>query len=64
MLDNFETNLKPQAEPVAAGGQPVWACQDPAWDRCLAALAKDLVGIAFAGADHLPATARGVGGAR
>ncbi len=44
VLDNFETNLKPQAEPSAVAGQPVWACQDPAWDHCLAALAEELVG--------------------
>lgn len=44
VLDNFETNLKPQAEPVAVAGQSVWACQDPAWDLCLSALAKELIG--------------------
>ena len=44
VLDNFETNLKPQAEPSSVVGQPVWACQDPAWDRCLAALAQELAG--------------------
>lgn len=44
VLDNFETNLKPQAEPSSVAGQPVWACQDPAWDGCLKALANDLVG--------------------
>lgn len=44
VLDNFETNLKPQAETGTAGGQSLRACQDPAWDRCLAALAKELVG--------------------
>ncbi len=44
VLDNFETNLKPQAEPSPVAGRPVWACQDPAWDRCLAALATELVG--------------------
>jgi hypothetical protein len=42
VLDNFETNLKPQAEPGA--GEPVWACQDPAWDRCLSLLATELAG--------------------
>lgn len=44
VLDNFETNLKPQAEPSSVAGQPVWACQDPAWDDCLKALANELVG--------------------
>jgi tetratricopeptide (TPR) repeat protein len=44
VLDNFETNLKLQAEPNAAAGEPVWACQDPAWDRCLALLADELAG--------------------
>ena len=44
VLDNFETNLKPQAEPSSVAGQPVWACQDPAWDRSLAALAQELAG--------------------
>lgn len=45
VLDNFENNLKPQAEPSPAGiGEPVWACQDPAWDRCLNKLATELVG--------------------
>ena len=44
MLDNFETNLKPLAEPPTAAGQSVWACQDPAWDRCLASLAQELAG--------------------
>ncbi len=43
VLDNFETNLKPQAEPGTAA-EPLWACQDPAWDRCLTQLATDLVG--------------------
>ena len=43
VLDNFETNLKPQAEPGNTT-EPLWACQDPAWDRCLARLATDLVG--------------------
>jgi hypothetical protein len=45
VLDNFETNLKPQPEPASPGsGDPVWACQDPAWDRCLARLAAELPG--------------------
>jgi tetratricopeptide (TPR) repeat protein len=43
VLDNFETNLKPQAEPGEVE-DPVWACQDPAWNRCLAELAAGLVG--------------------
>jgi hypothetical protein len=43
VLDNFETNLKPQAEPGTAA-EPLWACQDPAWDRCLTQLAAELVG--------------------
>ena len=42
VLDNFETNLKPQAEPGTTA-EPLWACQDPAWDRCLARLAEELV---------------------
>lgn len=44
VLDNFETNLKPTAEPAAVAGQSVWACQDPAWDECLHLLASELVG--------------------
>lgn len=44
VLDNFEGNLKLQAEPMSAAGEPVWTCRDPAWDRCLRALATDLVG--------------------
>lgn len=44
VLDNFEANLKPRPEPAAVAGQPVWACQDPAWDHCLAALARELGG--------------------
>lgn len=44
VLDNFETNLKPQPEANAAPGQPVWACQDPAWDHCLKLLVTELVG--------------------
>jgi tetratricopeptide (TPR) repeat protein len=44
VLDNFESNLKPRPEPVAVSGQPVWACQDPAWDHCIAALANELIG--------------------
>lgn len=46
VIDNFETNLKPQPEPDSTGdaGKPLWACQDPAWDRCLALLAAELVG--------------------
>lgn len=44
VLDNFESNLKPQAESSSVVGQPVWACQDPAWDECLKALSGELVG--------------------
>jgi hypothetical protein len=44
VLDNFETNLKPQAEPNGVAGEPLWVCQDPAWDRCLALLADELAG--------------------
>ncbi len=44
VLDNFETNLKPQPEPSSVAAQPVWACQDPAWDECLALLAQELAG--------------------
>ncbi len=44
MLDNFETNLKPRSELGADPTNPAWACQDPAWDRCLQALASGLVG--------------------
>lgn len=44
VLDNFETQLKPQAEPAVNGGSAAWACQDPAWDQCLAALAEGLAG--------------------
>src|SRR5262249_51114359 len=43
VLDNFETNLKPQAEP-GTDAEPLWACQDPVWDRCLTQLAAKLVG--------------------
>jgi hypothetical protein len=38
VLDNFETNLKPQADHAAA------SCQDPDWERCLAAMAVELTG--------------------
>ncbi len=44
VLDNFETTLKAEPEAAGADGQPVWACQDPVWDSCLAALAGGLVG--------------------
>ena len=44
VLDNFETNLKPQAEPASAAGEPAWACQDPAWTTCLGTLATELAG--------------------
>ena len=44
VLDNFETNLKPQPESASAGGEPIWACQDPAWTACLAVLANSLAG--------------------
>jgi tetratricopeptide (TPR) repeat protein len=44
VLDNFETNLKPQAEPgSSSSGEPMWGCQDAAWDRCLGRLAGELV---------------------
>lgn len=43
VLDNFETCLKPTAE-QGDSSNPLWACQDPAWDRCLARLATELVG--------------------
>lgn len=44
VLDNFETNLKPQ--PEKGPDDPVWACQDPEWDRLLSLLAKELPGTA------------------
>jgi tetratricopeptide (TPR) repeat protein len=58
VLDNFETNLKPRSgapgtlkrELQTAPGtlkrelQTAWACQDPAWDRCLALLVDGLTG--------------------
>ncbi len=40
VLDNFETNLK--EKPEASASEPVWACQDPEWDRLLTLLATDL----------------------
>ena len=43
VLDNFETNLKPAAPELRRRprlAEPVWACQDPAWDQCLAPLAQ------------------------
>jgi len=43
VLDNFETNLKPNPEP-GNEREPVWACQDPAWDRCLRLFATELRG--------------------
>ena len=43
VLDNFETNLKAQAENTDYS-EPLWACQDPAWDYCLGRLAKELAG--------------------
>jgi len=39
VLDNFETNLEAHNEAESAA-----ACQDPAWDRCLSALAHELGG--------------------
>jgi tetratricopeptide (TPR) repeat protein len=46
VLDNFETNLKPRAEPssTSSAAEPLWACQDPAWERCLNLLAAELAG--------------------
>ena len=44
MLDNFEKCLKPQPEPAALDGDPLWACQDPAWDDCLRLLATEPAG--------------------
>jgi hypothetical protein len=38
MLDNFETNLKGQAEP----GGKLWAAKDPAWDTFLRQLSQGL----------------------
>lgn len=40
VLDNFETNLKV----ASASAESLSACQEPAWDRCLALLARELVG--------------------
>lgn len=45
VLDNFETNLQPQAVP-GTSATPRWACQDPAWEHCLRLLAVELVGTA------------------
>lgn len=42
VLDNFETNLKPN--PESNGVEAVWSCQDPNWDQCLKLLASGLVG--------------------
>jgi len=39
VLDNFETNLKP-VDPATG----LSACQDEAWDACLALLARELIG--------------------
>ena len=44
ILDNFETNLKARPESPDESGEPRWASQDPAWDRCLARLADELKG--------------------
>ncbi|HXU31625.1 MAG TPA: ATP-binding protein [Thermoanaerobaculia bacterium] len=45
VLDNFESNLKPAPEPDGdPAAEPLWACADPDWDRCLALLATELVG--------------------
>ncbi|MDX1997773.1 MAG: CHAT domain-containing protein [Thermoanaerobaculia bacterium] len=44
VLDNFETNLKPTAEEASVDGEPVWKCQDPAWDELLTELASGLRG--------------------
>jgi hypothetical protein len=44
VLDNFESNLKPKPEPGSGRGESLWACQDPAWDACLALLAAELPG--------------------
>jgi len=41
VLDNFEGNLKAPTD-----GQAAATCQDPAWERCLAALAVGLAGTA------------------
>jgi tetratricopeptide (TPR) repeat protein len=39
------STLSPAAgERVGVREQPAWPCQDPAWDECLAWLAKELVG--------------------
>jgi hypothetical protein len=48
VLDNFESNLKEQSEkpPAGASSDPVWACQDPAWDQLLRLLATELPGTA------------------
>ena len=40
VFDNFESNLQPTLGP--GPGAPRWACQDPAWDRCLTLLAAEL----------------------
>lgn len=40
VLDNFEANLKPNAEVGSITG---WTCQDPAWDECLTQLAAELI---------------------
>ncbi len=44
VLDNFESNLKPEQEPGGDPAEPLWACQERDWDRCLALLATELVG--------------------
>lgn len=43
VLDNFETNLAP-APATGDASEPRWPCLEPAWDRCLALLAAELVG--------------------
>lgn len=48
VLDNFETNLKPNPVPSSAAdadeNSALWQCQDEWWDECLKQLAQGLAG--------------------
>ena len=44
VLDNFETNLKPQPEPAVAGGEPRWAARIRPGTAASARLAEELAG--------------------
>jgi hypothetical protein len=61
VLDNFETNLKPQAEPSSVAGRPVWDLSGYGLGSLPDGAGSGTRRLAVAGADHQPQAPGGAG---